>query len=79
MNLPDDSETTTNSFCNFMHEYHDKVFVDKIINQAARQIVNIIAPLKRLVPPPMRGSFIDRAVIERETQVVAELLKVDPA
>lgn len=35
-------------------------------------------PSKRLVPPLMRGSFVERAQIDRETMIVVELRKIDP-
>lgn len=40
-------------------ECDDKEFVNKIINQVARNRVNIITPPKRLFHPLINGSFAD--------------------
>lgn len=79
MNLPKDPETMTDRFRNFMLEYKDKVVVDKYVNLVAKQQVNITVSPKRPVALPMRGYFVDRAQIYRESLAAAELMKIDPA
>lgn len=70
VNLLEDLEIVTNGFRNFLLEYRDKIVVDVFINLAARQQVKIMAPLERSIPPLIRRSFVDRAKIEREYQVL---------
>lgn len=52
LNLPDDSKTVTDGFRNYLLAYFEENFVKTIVNQAARNHVNIIMPPKKILSPP---------------------------
>lgn len=79
LNMPDDSEIATDVFRNYLLEYFEKEFVNKIVNQASRNWVNIMAPPKKTLLPPRRGAYVDRVEIENEAQLGTTLMQLDPA
>lgn len=78
LNVPEDTETATDGFRDYLLIYFEEDFVKSIANHAYRNKVNIMAPPNKTLPHPRRESYIDRAMIEDEAQLVATLWKLDP-
>lgn len=65
IDLPKESEVTTDGFRNFLLEYKDKTLIDRFINSTTHQHISIAVPEKRAIPSLIRESFVDRTQFER--------------
>lgn len=59
LNLPEDTETATDRFRDYLKTYFDEAFVNSITNHAFKNRVTIMVPPKKTLPPPRRGFYVD--------------------